>query len=449
MNSNTLVSMEQFIDFMKVYVGFASISSDKKFSDEVYACACWLQKYLQQRGCITSIVPLGDKSENTVIHATITADVENAPACLVYGHLDVQPAENTTEWKHGHPLRLAVADGRLFGRGVMDNKSQLAIHILTVLALKRDRKLKQNITFCIEAGEEIGSPLMADYILKAKEALRADYILISDGYLAEDEKPLIETGFRGCINFEINFRTALSDQHSGSYGQILPNAGNELAELVLKLNNLSTIPGFMNGVTMPTKDLTAKLRQVDEAKVLSTTGASALKPYWSGEGITLAVANGCMPSITMTGFTSGYTGEGEKNIVPATAKARMSVRTVPGMDDDVVMKSIEAFVKANTPQYVQWGITRSMSCAPVLIESTAPIFEEVKKILQISHGAWPEEVRVGGSIGVIHDFQKVLGVPILLVPLANLDGNMHGTDENMTLTAIQKGLQFSQLFFGV
>jgi acetylornithine deacetylase/succinyl-diaminopimelate desuccinylase-like protein len=50
---------------------------------------------------------------------------------------------------------------------------------------------------------------------------------------------------------------------------------------------------------------------------------------------------------------------------------------------------------------------------------------------------------------VIHDFQKVLGVPILLVPLANLDGNMHGTDENMTLTAIQKGLQFSQLFFGV
>lgn len=433
---------QTFIQLLQKYVGYPSISTDSRFAKEVKNVQAFLVALFKENGFdMAYSVSIGEKNSGVIAKCTIDPKAETV---LVYGHYDVQPVDNNG-WKAG-PFEVYEEDGRLYGRGIMDNKGQLAMHMATIFDLLKAGSLKYNVTFFIEGGEEISSPDIVEFVENHEVALGCDYVLISDGELLAGEKPVIEASLRGCINFRLDFSTAPSDQHSGTYGGILPSALTEMAKLVPNILP-HNIKGFLHNVEEPDDKIVKGLIAVEENEVLKVTQAKELVRYNYWSHLPIEVQIGFMPSITVTGFSGGYVGEGSRNSVPSKAYANISIRTVTGMNIEHVLRKMQEFFAIAVPEYVEWNMRVESACEPVTIDTTSDIAKHVMELLEASHGSYPTLKYVGGSIPVVSAFVSTLQVPVLLIPLGNNDANMHGTNENLTITAIEKGLKFSKSFF--
>jgi acetylornithine deacetylase/succinyl-diaminopimelate desuccinylase-like protein len=433
---------QTFIQLLQKYVGYPSISTDSRFAQEVENVQAFLVALFKENDFDMAYpVSIGDKNSGVIAKCIIDPKAETV---LVYGHYDVQPVDNNG-WKAG-PFEVYEEDGRLYGRGIMDNKGQLAMHMATIFDLKKAGALKYNVAFFVEGGEEISSPGIVDFVDSHSDVLKCDYVLISDGELLSGEKPVIEASLRGCINFRLDFSTAPSDQHSGTYGGLLPSALDEMARLIPSITP-NNIKGFMHNVEEPYGKIVQDLTSVTKDEVLEVTKVKELVRYRPWSHMPIQILIGFMPSITITGFSGGYVGEGSRNSVPSKAFANISIRTVTGMNTQRILRKIEEFFDVAVPKYVDWKMTVESTCEPVTIDTTSDIAKHAMALLEKSHGSCPTLKYVGGSIPVVSAFASVLQVPVLLIPLGNNDANMHGTNENLTLSAIEKGLKFSELFF--
>lgn len=435
---------QTFIQILEKYVGYKSISTDSSFAHDMKEVQSFLVSLFKENGFdVAYPVTIGEKNSGVIAKCIVDPKVETV---LVYGHYDVQPVDNDG-WKSG-PFEVYEEDDRLYGRGIMDNKGQMAMHIATVFDLLKADALKYNVTFFIEGGEEISSPGIVDFVESHSDILKCDYVLISDGELLAGEKPVIEASLRGCINFRLDFSTAPSDQHSGTYGGLLPSALDEMAKLVPNIVP-HNIKGFMHNVEERPQDdeTTKRLIPVEEDEVLKVTQVKQLVRYNYWMHMPIEVVIGFMPSITVTGFSSGYVGEGSRNSVPSKAFANISIRTVPGMDTQHTLRKMQEFFSVAIPKYVDWNMAVQSTCEPVAIDTNSEIAKHAMLLLEQSHGSYPTLKYVGGSIPVVSAFASVLKVPVLLIPLGNNDANMHGTNENLTVSAIEKGLNFSKSFF--
>lgn len=433
---------QTFIQILQKYVGYKSISTDSRFVQEVKNVQAFLVALFKENGFdIAYSVTIGEENSGVIAKCIVDPKAETV---LVYGHYDVQPVD-TEGWK-ANPFEVYEEDDRLYGRGIMDNKGQMAMHIATVFDLLKADALKYNVTFFIEGGEEISSPGIVDFVESHSDILKCDYILISDGELLAGEKPVIEASLRGCINFRLDFSTAPSDQHSGTYGGLLPSALDEMAKLIPNITP-HNIKGFMHNVEEPSDKIVQDLIAVRENEVLKVTQVKELVRYNHWLDMPIEVQIGFMPSITVTGFSGGYVGEGSRNSVPSKAFANISIRTVTGMGTQHILRKMQEFFSLAVPKYVDWNMTVQSSCEPVAIDTTSDVAKHAMQLLEKSHGSYPTLKYVGGSIPVVSAFALVLQVPVLLIPLGNNDANMHGTNENLTISAIEKGLNFSKSFF--
>ncbi|MBI2357018.1 M20/M25/M40 family metallo-hydrolase [Candidatus Dojkabacteria bacterium] len=441
------MNIEKYKELLKEYVSFQSISTDPDKKEGVLQTAEWLRKLFEEYKFQTQFLTYG--TLNPVVFAEYKAEGATKTV-LVYGHYDVQPAEKEAGW-NSEPFELTEDNGRLYARGIVDNKGENLIHIFSVLELIKANKLKYNVKFLIEGNEETGNiddigTLMEENV----DLLRSDYVLVSDGELVGGQVA-IESSYRGGCSITIRYKVANNNTHSGLYGGAVPNAAYELSKLLAKVydeNNVVTFPDFYKGVLEATPEElenNRRLAEIGQKDALAHPGYKALRT--ENNQYDFYTQTGLRPTMQVTGLKSGYIGNGYSNIVPAIAEAKINLRTAPMQDTDEVVKAITEFVDANTPDYVEYEMEVSGKHPPVKLDTGAEIFREVRELLKESYGTEVFTYNVGGAIPLIAKVKELFGIDTVSVGLANEDCNMHGANENFRLDLLEKGLKFSERFF--
>ncbi|WKZ31175.1 MAG: M20/M25/M40 family metallo-hydrolase [Candidatus Dojkabacteria bacterium] len=435
--------MDNYRQLLAQFVQLRSISTDPQYHKEIVKTTEWLKKLFQENNFEVEII---EGYENPVVFAQYITD-KGYESVLVYGHYDVQPATVEDGWD-SDPFELTERDGKLFARGVVDNKGQILAHISSVIDLIESGELKYNVKFLIEGNEETGGSGVGQLLKDQQEKLSADHIVISDGELPY--KPVITASFRGTFNLTVKYKTAAMNLHSGLYGGNVPNAAQELAKLIASLYDeqyKSTIQHLYDGQDEMSDSDLGNCKVMDKEKEASIKHAG-VKKIFGGEHDSFSANLGFTTMYTVSGFKSGYTGEGYSNIVPSQAEARINFRVAASQNPQDVYYRFEKFVKENTPEYVDWEIVNLTEFTkPVRVDLTSPKHVEVNELLSEVYG---EEVLVdycGATIPVVVDFKEELGVDPLLISLGNDDCNMHGPNENFDLGLVEKALHFSKRFF--
>ena len=425
-----------FKNLLTEYVALKSISTDPQYKGEMLKTAEWIKAYLQKFGFTVEFIQ--GSTCNPVVFGSLTTNI-SLPTVLIYGHYYVQPSDQ---------FDLVEIDGRLVGRGVVDNKGQNLIHIYTVCKLAQEKKLKYNIKFLIEGNEETGNDDMSDLLRLHKDKLKSDIVLVSDGEIA-GENPCIEVSLRGGFNCRLVYTTAKTNVHSGLFGGAIPNAAYEMAKFLNKLqtpDNQINIPGFYDGVDNISNS--ERQNNIQMGKIADNLIHDiGVTTYLTEPDTDFFTQTGLRPTIQITGIKSGYIGDGYANIVPATAEARLNFRLVKSQEADNIISKLREFVKQNTPDYIKYELIVGSPHNPVKLNISNPIFGSTISLLEQSFGQPILMKNVGGAIPFVSDIKEIFGVDTLLVPLANDDCNMHGDNENFRIDLIDKGLQFSEKFF--
>jgi acetylornithine deacetylase/succinyl-diaminopimelate desuccinylase-like protein len=366
--------------------------------------------------------------------------VEGAPTVLLYGHYDVQPPDPLEAWI-SPPFEPTIRDGRLYGRGVGDNKGQHFAQILgleSLLAVRGD--LPCNVKILLEGEEEIGSPQMPAFVAANRELLRADLVITSDGPVDESGRSTINFGNRGVFSFELQATGANRDLHSGNWGGVVPNPIWTLVHLLSTMKNDRgevTIDGFYDNV-QPLSALEAEALarlEVDLPEVMRSLDLETLdQPLDRGFFERLM----SWPTFTINGFHGGYGGPGSKTVLPHEAFVKCDIRLVEAQSADEIYEKVERHVRQHAP-----GVTliRKGSMDPSKTPLDSPFTEPISRALNEVHGEPPIlEPSAGGSLPT-YVFTRVLNLPAFGVPYANADESNHAPNENLELDRFISGIK--------
>lgn len=427
--------IKRYKKLLSEFVSFRSISTDSSFKPEIVKAVEWLSKLFTNEGFRIKL--LTGKKCNPVLFAEFNN--KSKETILIYGHYDVQPAEMNEGWD-SEPFTMIEKENTLYARGILDNKGQILIHMLSVFKLIKEKQLGYNIKFLIEGNEETGNDDMREILEKNKKLLKSDYVVVSDGEVCQ-ETPLIEASLRGGFSMKVVIETGNTDLHSGLYGGAVLNAGIVIANLVSKIideQNALKVPAFFYNVDEITITQIQNTGNLQSPLIQSLTLTQEENFY---------IKTALHPTIQLTGIKSGYTGEGFNNIVPGTAEARFNVRTVKSQNTDEVESTLKKYIVSCLPDSVTCKITVSGKHDPIKLNVESAIHRRAEKCLTKAFKTAPLTKYVGGAVPFVTDIQKVYDIDALLVPLGSDKNNAHGPNENYSLDIIKKGFLFSLDFF--
>ena len=363
-----------------------------------------------------------------------------APTVLLYGHYDVQPPEPLEAWL-SPPFEPTIRDGRIFARGIGDNKGQHFAQLLAIEShLKVTGTLPCNVVVLLEGEEEIGSPHIAEFVREHKDKLKADFVVTADGPLHESGLPTVTFGVRGVASFELRAKSAKRDMHSGNFGGVAPNAIWTLVHLLASMKNARgeiTINGLHDAIIPPTnaeREAAARL-PLDLEKT-----KAEMEFRWLDEPQDRPFYDRLMfhPTLTINGLHGGYGGAGSKTVLPVEAIAKCDIRLVEAMTPDDVFEKVAAHVKKHAPDVefvAQGGMLPSKT--PMDSSFAQPIREAILAAQGVEPLLYPS---AGGSLPD-YVFTKILGVPAFVVPYANADEANHGPNENLKLECFVNGVR--------
>jgi acetylornithine deacetylase/succinyl-diaminopimelate desuccinylase-like protein len=363
------------------------------------------------------------------------------PTVLIYGHYDVQPAENDG-W-HTPPFEPVVVDGRMYGRGTSDNKGQHLAHLWAIRAsLAVHDELPVNVKVLVEGEEEIGSPHLAELALANRELLRADLAITSDGPVHRSGTPQLVLGTRGQLGVELRVTGANQDAHSGSLGGLLPDAAAVLVRALATLwqpDGRVAVAGFYDQVLEPTEYERENLARLplDLDAHLSAFGISELPPP-SDVGFYERLM--LQPTMTITGLASGYSGPGMKTIIPSTAMARIDMRLVPNQDPKRVFELVQGHLREQASGVELVRISSGPASRTPFDNPNVALLE---RAIEKATGQKPFVVPSLGSTLPNYVFTDILEMPSVLVPFANADQNNHAANENFELSRYLDGMKVS------
>ncbi|MGQ9635033.1 MAG: dipeptidase [Bryobacteraceae bacterium] len=386
-------------------------------------------------------------------HPLVYADWMHAPGkptVLCYGHYDVQPVDPIEEWRTP-PFEPTLVDGNLFGRGAADDKGQSYAHIKAVEALRAvDGTLPLNVKFLLEGEEEIGGESISKYVPAHRDKLQADVALVSDTSMYAEGMPSLCTGLRGLVYLEVEAWGPSRDLHSGNYGGAAPNAVYGLIELLAKAKNRRgevQIRGFYDDVEPPSpaeKESWDRLPFEEKEFLRKEVGAEAL----TGEpGYSVLERIWARPTFEVHGIAGGFIGAGAKTVIPAKATAKVSMRLVSRQDPEKVIAAFREFVRKKTPKGIRTEV-RVLSAAPaVVVNPEHHAIRAAAEAFEFSFGKPSVFIRSGGSIPIVGEFARHLGIPTVLMGFGLPDDGLHGPNEKFLLDHFYKGILTVARFF--
>ncbi len=431
---------QRFVDELIEWVKIPAISSDPERAPDMARNAEHLAESLRGLGA--------DRVEvwPTAGHPAVFAEwlhAPGAPTLLVYGHHDVQPVDPLDEWVTP-PFEPAIRDGRLWGRGVVDDKGQVYIHVKAIEAFIKTRKrLPINLKLIVEGEEEIGSEHL-DALMREKSAdLRADFVCVSDTAMFGRNIPSLCVGLRGLAYLEVRVDGPKNDLHSGSFGGGLLNPVNALAAMIAKLhdeNGRVTVPGFYDRVHELTASERAEIKSLpfDEPEWLASTGSPAIH---GEKGYSTLERVWARPTLDCNGIVGGFHGVGAKTIIPARAMAKISCRLVPHQEPEEIARLVGEHLKKLAPPGVRVTVEYLHGGRPYLAPTDHPVFEVAKRAFTKAFGQPTVFIREGGSIPFVRTIADATGKPCLLMGFGQPDENAHAPNEWLDLENYQLGIK--------
>ena len=339
---------DRFLEELFELIRIPSISSEAAHKPDMIRCAeCWREHLLKAGADKAEVMPTDG---NPIVYGEKIIDPKK-PTVLVYGHYDVMPVDPIELW-NTKPFEPVVKDGRIWARGADDDKGQSFMHAKAFETMVQTGTLPCNVKFMLEGEEEIGSGSLAKWIVKYKNLVKADVILVSDTSMIATDVPSITTGLRGLAYWEIEVTGPNADLHSGIFGGSVANPLNTLCEMIagcMDENNHITIPHFYDDVV----NCSRKERQLlnmapyDEKAYKESLNVKALR---GEKGYTKIERVGIRPTFDLCGMWGGYTGEGSKTVLPSKAYAKLSCRLVPNQDHEKIAKLVKNYFEKNAPK---------------------------------------------------------------------------------------------------
>lgn len=428
----------RFLEELFSLIRIPSISAHPERKPDIERCAERWKELLLEAG--TDTVEVMPSDGNPLVYGEKHVS-DDAPTVLVYAHYDVMPAEPLELW-HSKPFEPEVREDRIWARGADDDKGQSFIQVKAFEYLVRHNLLRHNVKFIFEGEEEIGSPSLAAFLERHRDLLKCDVILVSDTSMLAPDLPSLTTGLRGLAYWEIEVTGPNRDLHSGHFGGAVANPALVLCEMLAKIvdeRGRITIPHFYDDVEELSAEERAMIASIpfDEEAYKRSIDVDAVR---GEEGYSTIERNACRPSFDICGIWSGYQGEGSKTVLPSKAYAKVSCRLVPHQQHGKIQQLFTDYINSIAPDCVRVKVTPMHGGEGYVCPITLPAYKAAEEGFTQAFGKRPLAVRRGGSIPIISDFERVLGVKTVLMGFGLERNAIHSPNENFSLDIFRKGI---------
>jgi len=434
-------SRGRILDALVQFAAIPSVSTDPAHAADVARASRWVSDALQAAG------PIAVKTFTTAGHPIVYGEWLGAPGkrtVLVYGHYDVQPPDPLDQW-HSDPWTPTVRDGRLYARGISDDKGPMLIPIEVARAyFAATGGLPINVKFLFEGEEEIGSRNLETFIAGHPSLLAADAVVSADGAMWRVDEPSLTVASRGLCGLEIAVSAAAKDLHSGRHGGGVANPLHAIAQLIASLHDEQgrvTVSGFYDDVrelSQAERDAMAAL-PYNDGEYLAQIGA----PSAVGEpGYTTLERQWTRPTLEVNGLWGGYEGPGLKTVIPTAAHAKITCRLVPDQRPDAVLAVVTRHLEAHAPPGVRLRIAvadHGSRAAHIAADHFALVAAD--RALEATYGVRPLLVRMGGTVPISALFQDHLELDTVFFSFSTADEDFHAPNEFFRIHRLHEGLE--------
>ena len=432
--------LDQSLERLFAWLRIPSISTDPAYRHGCREAADWLKRDLASLGFDAAL-------RETPGHPVVLAKKAKPGAAhvLFYGHYDVQPVDPLDKWETPpFEPRIAEVGGRkaILARGASDDKGQVMTFVEACRAWKAETgELPVGVTLMIEGEEECGSTNLPGFLEEARDELAADAALVCDTTMWGRGKPAVTSSLRGLVYEEITVRAANRDLHSGMYGGAARNPLHVLSRIVAALHDETgrvALPGFYDGVSETPEEVREQWKGLglDAKAFLGPIGLSVP----AGEADRMIVEQvQSRPTCDVNGLWGGYVGAGAKTVIPAEAHAKISFRLVGDQNPAAIRQAFRAFVRAGLPADCTVEFSGHKGSRAIQVPFDSPALTKTRAALEAEWGVAPVTIGSGGSIPVVGDFKRTLGLDTLLVGFALDDDRIHSPNEKYDLESFRKG----------
>jgi acetylornithine deacetylase/succinyl-diaminopimelate desuccinylase-like protein len=399
--------MATLLDDLNELLRIPSISAGRPNPDGIRQAAEWVRDRVLRAGGQAEL--LGD--HNPIVYGELKANRTDAPDVIVYGHYDVQDIGPADEWQ-SEPFEPTVRDGRLYARGSSDDKGNFLPVLHAACELREAGELPVNVRVLIEGEEEMSSRHVMEWI--AGDERGADAAIVFDAMMASEDLPAITTACRGGVMLTVTVRVADRDMHSGLFGGVAPNAIHVLMAMIGAV-----------GPELP-DELRAGVADASEAERASW---AQLPPNPDHHELT-----GAQPDFEVNGIISGATDE-LRTIIPAFAKANISLRTAPGQNSAELGQVMERRLRAAAPDGVEVEIS-GHTAEPAQFDPDSPPLRLAREAFERATGTPPALIRSGGTIPILAAFAE-RGIQTIVSGFALPDDHIHAPNESYRLASLE------------
>ena len=426
-----------WLDELSEFIRIPSVSADAQRADAVRDAGEWVCDFVRRAG---GEAELRDWEGHPLSLGELRASRDgNVPTVICYGHFDVQPPAPLDLWQ-SEPFEATVRDGRLYARGVADDKGQLYMLLKAAEELGRSGALPVNLRFCCDGEEETGGHSIVDFL--AQDERGGDACVIYDSAMLRRDVPLFNLSTRGLVYFHVRVRTGDRDLHSGVYGGAALNAMHALVTTlqgVLPKNGRLAEP-LRAGIAAPTEEeLIGWSELTPGAEELAGQGARAADPNAAEEFYLRTFAE---PAVDVNGIEGG-SPQLQKTVLPVEAHANLSIRLAPGQDPEQIAPEVERLLRDAAPDGADLEITRLSSAPPGLVDPESPAVQLGLEAFERALGVRPLLVRSGGTLPIVPALAQK-GIPTILTGFALPDSNIHSPNENILVDYVPLGVRAAQ-----
>jgi acetylornithine deacetylase/succinyl-diaminopimelate desuccinylase-like protein len=438
LDSDLDASVERLFQWLRI----PSISTDPAYAGDCRAAAEWLKADLAELG-------IEARLSETEGHPVVLGHARKGgarPHVLFYGHYDVQPVDPLDLWETPpfEPRIATLPDGRkvISARGACDDKGQVRTFVEACRAWKAvTGELPIDVTFLIEGAEEDGSKFLPEWVEANRDELKADLVLVCDTGMWDQDTPLITTALRGMVYEEVIVRCADRDLHSGLFGGAARNPIHVLSNIIAALHDDEgrvTVPGFYDGVSETPTQILAQWKTRDQ-RAEDFLGQVGLKIPAGEKGRMLIEQIQSRPTCDANGIIGGYTGVGAKTVIAGQASAKVSFRLVGDQDPAKISAAFKQFVRDRIPEDCTVEFVKHKGSRAIQLPYDMPALTAARSALAEEWGREAVTLGSGGSIPIVGDFKRVLGLDSLLVGFGLDDDRVHSPNEKYDLKSFHKG----------
>ena len=441
---------ERFLDELFDLIKIPSVSAVSEHNNDTRNAAKFLFNQFQNLGMDNC--EICETEGHPIVYAEKIID-KKLPTVLIYGHYDVQPVDPIELWD-SDPFEPIIKktdihpEGAIFARGSCDDKGQMYMHLKAIEVLNNTGGVPCNIKFMIEGEEEIGSDNLEIFVKENKEKLKSDIILVSDTGMIDKKTPSITTGLRGLAYLEVELTGPNRDLHSGHYGGSVANPINSLAKMISSLhdeNNKVTIPGFYDKVI----EYSDEEREKDKIPFSLEEFKNSLEiDEVHGEySFNTLERRSIRPCLDVNGIWGGYTDEGSKTVIPSKAFAKISMRLVSNQNWKEISKLFTEHMKNITPAGMRIKISEHHGGEPYITSTDSKAYRAASQAYLSVFNKEPYALKDGGSIPIIAQFEKELGVKTILMGFGLDSDAIHSPNEHFGLSNFYNGIETITNFY--